>query len=135
MNVSYRSDLQTLQNDALRVCFNVRMRERIWIVQMHCRDKLLSLEQRRQKQLLNLMFIYKLRHENVRRIHVRHTRAANVYSFTRERYHNNKYNNSPLYKGALIWDTLPVNTRQCVSLPEFKKELNHVYREYNDIMS
>ena len=31
-NVSDRSDLQTLQNDALRVCFNVRMRDRILIV-------------------------------------------------------------------------------------------------------
>ena len=81
-NVSDRSDLQTLQNDALRVCFNVKMRDRILIVQMHRRAKLLSLEQRRQKQLLNLMFIYKLRHEDVRRIHIRHTRAANVYSFT-----------------------------------------------------
>ena len=32
---------------------------------MHCRAKLLSLEQRRQKQLLNLMFICILRHENI----------------------------------------------------------------------
>ena len=65
------------------------------------------------------MFIYKLRHENIRIIHVRHTKAANVYSFTREQDHNNEYKNSPFYKGALIWDTLPVYTRQCVSLPEF----------------
>ena len=35
---------------------------------MHSRAKLLSLEQRRQLQLLNLMFIYKNRHRDVRRI-------------------------------------------------------------------
>ena len=134
-NVSDRSDLQTLQNDALRICFNVKMRDRVSIVQMHLRANLLSLEQRRQKQLLNLMFIYKLRHVNIRRIHGRNTRAANVYSFTRERYHNNKYKNSPFYKGALLWDELPVNIRQCNTHIEFKKALNLVYQEYNDLMS
>ena len=101
-NVSDRSDLQTSQNDALRVCFNVRLRDRVSIVQMHRRAKLLSLEHRRQVQLLNLMLIHKSRHDNVRRLHARNTRAANVYSFTRERYHNNKYKNSPFYKGALL---------------------------------
>ena len=131
-NVSDRLDLQTLQNDALRVCFNVRLRDRVSIVQMHSRAKLLSLEQRRQLQLLNLMFIYKNRHRDIRRIHGRNTRAANVYSFTRERYHNNKYKNSPFYKGALLWDTLPMNIRQCERLPVFKKALRSVYREYND---
>ena len=133
-NVSDRSDLQTLQNDSLRICFNVR-RDRVSIVLMHRRAKLLSLEQRRQIQLLNLMFIYKTRHRNVRRIHGRNTRAANVFSFTRERYNNNKYKNSPFYKGALLWDTLPLDARQCVQLSVFKKLLRGVYQEYNEHMS
>ena len=51
-NVSDRQDLQTLQNNALRVCYNVRLRDRISIELMHNRANLLSLEQRRQKQLL-----------------------------------------------------------------------------------
>ena len=134
-NISGRSDLQTLQNDALRICFNVKLRDRISIVQMHRRAKLLCLEQRRQKQLLNLMFVYKHRHVNIRRLNGRNTRAANVYSFTRECYHNNKYKNSPFYKGALLWDKLPVSAKQCVTLIEFKKSLNCVYREYNELMS
>ena len=113
----------------------MKLRDRISIVQMHRRAKLLSLEQRRQKQLLNLMFIYKLRHVNIRRVHGRNTRAANVNSFTRERYHNNKYKNSPFYKGALLWDKLPVSAKQCVTLIEFKKGLSRVYREYNALMS
>ena len=58
------------------------------IVRMHHMANLLSLEQRRQKQLLCLMFIYKHRHENACRVHARNTRAANVYSFTHERYSN-----------------------------------------------
>ena len=48
------------------------------IAQMHRRANLLSLEQRRQKQLLSLLFIYKNRHANVLRVHGRNTRAANV---------------------------------------------------------
>ena len=61
-NVSERNDLQTLQNNALRVCFNVRLRDRVAIKGMHVRANLLSLEQRRRVQLLSLMYIFKGRH-------------------------------------------------------------------------
>ena len=61
------------------------------VVQMHHSANPFSLEQRRLKQLLCLMFIYKKRHGNIQR-------AANIYSFTREQYHNIKYENSPFYK-------------------------------------
>ena len=87
----------------------------------------LTLEQRRQVQLLNLMFIYTLRHEDVRRLHARNTRAANTYSFTRELYHNNKYKNSPFYKAALLGDKLHVDIRKCDGLKEFKRALKRVY--------
>ena len=130
-NVSDRSDLQILQNDALRVCFNVKLRDRMSILHMHRMAKLLSLEQRKKKQLLNLMFIYKLRHVNIRRLHGRNTRAANVFSFTRERYHNNKYKNSPFYKGAVLWDKLPVDIKRCQTHLDFKRALNRLYIEYD----
>ena len=68
---------------------------------------------------------------DIGRVHGRNTRAANVFSFTRERYHNNKYKNSPFYKGAILWDKLPMNIKQCVTHLEFKKALNRVYTEYN----
>ena len=84
-NISDRSELQKLQNHALRICCNVRLHDRVSIVNMHSRAGLLSLEQRRQKQLLCLMFIHKQRH-NVVRVHGRNTRAAQIFSFTRERY-------------------------------------------------
>ena len=51
-NISDRADLQKLQNHPLRICFNVRLRDRVSILQMHTRAILLSLEQRRKKQLL-----------------------------------------------------------------------------------
>ena len=102
---------------------------------MHHPANLISIKQRRQKQLLNLIFIYKNRHENVCRIHGRNMRAANVYSFTRECYYNNKYKNSPYYKGALLWDELPISAKQCLNVKEFKKVLKRVYVRYDDTMS
>ena len=131
-NVSDRNDLQTLQNNALRICYNVRLRDRVSVGNMHRNANLLSLEQRRQKQLLCLMFLYKTRHAEIRRIHGRNTRAADVFSFTRERYHNVKYRNSPFYKGALLWDTLPICVRQCLTVSDFKKSLKNIYSSYND---
>ena len=81
------------------------------------------------------MFIYKNRYEDARRVHGRNTRAANVFSFTRDRYHNNKYTNSPFYKGALLWDKLPLPARGCVTVRDLKKALNLVYVQYNDEMT
>ena len=43
-NKSDQHDLQILQNDALRTCFNVKRRDKLSIATMHKRAKLLSLE-------------------------------------------------------------------------------------------
>ena len=126
-NISDRNDLQVLQSDALRVCYNVRLRDGMSIVHMHHQANLISIEQQRQNQLLNLMFIYKNRHENMR--------AANVYSSTCECYYNNKYTISPYYKGALLWDELPISAKQCLNVKKFKKVLKRVYVRYDDTMS
>ena len=134
-NVSDRLDLQKLQNNALRVCFNVRLRDRVAVRGMHARANLLSLEQRRHIQVLCLMFMYKNRHYDVRRVHNRRTRAAELYSFIRERYNCTKYRTSPYYKGSLLWDVLPVEAKRTESLLEFKKCLKKVYKTYDDIMS
>ena len=108
LNKSDENDLQVLQNNALRICFNVRLRDMVSVERMHNRAKLLSLDQRRQKQVLFLLFIHKGRCTGIRRIHARNIRAANVHKSS----HNVKYKNSPYYKGSLLWDTLPVMTRR-----------------------
>ena len=68
-NISDRMDLQKLQNDVLRICYNVKLRDRVSIARMHSDARLLSLEQRRQVLLMCLMFVYKERHENVRKVY------------------------------------------------------------------
>ena len=47
---SDRSDLQVIQNDALRTCFNVKRRDKLSILKMHKKANLLSLEQRHTQQ-------------------------------------------------------------------------------------
>ena len=85
-NISDRLELQKLQNDALRICYNVKLRDCVSVRRMHVDARLLSLEQRRQVQLLSLMYMYKDRHEDVRIIYNRRTRAAEQYNFVSERY-------------------------------------------------
>ena len=114
-NISDRSDLQKLQNHALTICYNVRLRDIVSIIHMHTRASLLSLEQRRQKQLLCLMYIHKHRF-NVAQVHEYLTRADQVFTFARKRYNCVKYKNSPYYKGALLWDNLPVIVRNSIKI-------------------
>ena len=78
--------------------------------------------------------IYKNRHLAVRRLHARNTRAADVCSFVREKYQNVKYKNSPYYEGSLLWDTLPVATRQCLNSIDFRNSLKCIYHSYNSII-
>ena len=51
-----KRDLQTLQNNALRICLRYRMVDRITIDQLHAEANLQSLEQRRILQLLKLLY-------------------------------------------------------------------------------
>ena len=129
LNASDRYDLQILQNDALRTCYNVRLRDRMSIKNLHAEANLLSLDQRRIIQLLALMYNHKKNH-TVRRPTVRVTRNANRFTFYTERYHNVKYKNSPYYKGSELWNTLPNATIDCDTIYEFKKCLKKTYRTY-----
>ena len=49
INNSDKNDLQVLQNNALRICYYVRLRDKVSTERMHNRTNLLSLEQRRQQ--------------------------------------------------------------------------------------
>ena len=97
------------------------------------RAGLLSLNQRRQKQILCLMYIHKQRFTSAR-IHEKITRAAGIFSFLSKRYNCVKYKNSSYYTGAILWDGLPNVVKNSLTLLEFKKHLNVVYRRYDDTM-
>ena len=119
VNQSDRGDLQVLQSDALRNCYSVRRKDKVSIKTLHTKAKLLSLDQRRQKQLLSLMYIHK-NSSDVARIHNRNTRGADRYHFYLERYNTVKYKNSPYYKGSELWDMLLLSTIESETLFNFK---------------
>ena len=131
-NKSDRNDLQIIQNDALRTCYNVRRRDRLTVSSMHNRSHLLSLEQRRIIQLLCLMYIHRRDPANLK-IPVRNTREADRDIFKVERYKNCKYKNSPYYKGADIWKSLPLDISDSDCMFQFKKGIKRIYKKYNNI--
>ena len=85
-NISDRRDLQTLQNDALRTCYSIRLKDRMSIKNLH---KNASLEQRRKIQLLILMYKHKSVYD-IQRVYRRATRGARKYKFQVERYNGAK---------------------------------------------
>ena len=101
------------------------------IVKMHAKSKLLSLEQRRRLQLLSLMYIHKDNPATIRN-RVRITREAERIVFHVERYQNCKYKNSPYYKGADLWKSIPLELTRSPCRLHFKNELKKLYRNYND---
>ena len=133
-NKSDRKDLQVIQNDALRTCYNVKRRDKFSIMKMHKKLNLLSLEQRRTFQLLGLMFLHKSNPRNLR-IPARQTRGATRDQFAVERYNNLKYKNSPYYKGSELWKQLPMDIATSDSVFQFKKCLKIRYKTYVDTLA
>ena len=112
----------------------MKRRDRLSISNMHRRSNLLSLDQRRTLQLLNLMHLHKANCKNIA-IPPRNTRAADRDNFVIERYNNLKYKNSPFYKGANLWSLLPIDIARSQSIYEFKKSLKNRYTTYVDTLS
>ena len=91
--------------------------------------KLLSLEQRREIQLLTLMDKHKNTF-NARHIFQRATRGAERYKF--EMSGIILYKNSPYHKGSELWDSLPRDVIESACLSEFKRNLLNGYRNYRN---
>ena len=130
--MSDRDDLQVLQNDCLRTCYNVHCRDRMSVAVLHTDAKLLSLDQRRKIQLLHLMYKHKSNYD-VQHIFHRATRGAERYRFKAERYNVVKYKNSPFYKGSELWDNLPRHVIDSACFLKFKRNIMLQNRQYQDI--
>ena len=89
-NKSDCGELQIIQNNCLRACYNVRLLDRMSLVNMHRESNLVSLDQRRYIQLLGLMYTYK-KFVNVERIFARNTRQGRRYNFRVANYQSSKY--------------------------------------------
>ena len=127
-----REDLQIIQNNALRLCLGIRLNDRISLFEIHSRANLLCLEQRQCIQLLSLLFMHGQTNVDAYEVPVRNTQAANIRKFRTEIYKNSKYKNSPYYKAAKLWDTLPRHVKDSTTLSELKQHLKVLYPSYVD---
>ena len=101
------------------------------VANMHAKSNLLSLQQRRNIQLLGLMYQHKQNPINLR-LFPRNTRGANRETFHLERFQNCKYKNSLYYVGAELWNTLPLDLTQIPTLYQFKCALKKLYKKYKE---
>ena len=92
-----------VQNDALRYCKGIHLLDKISIEKIHNSVKLLSLEQRRQKQLLNIMFIQSIKGKSRAVINV-NTRSQAKYVFKVDTNMGTKYKKLPYYLGTILSD-------------------------------
>ena len=99
LNSSEKYNLQIKQKDALRFCKNIRMSDKVSIPKIHDSISLLSLEQRRQKQLLNIMHGQALKGNSTVVTNV-NTRLQVKYVFKTENKMGRKYQHSPIFLGT-----------------------------------
>ena len=123
-----------IQNNALTMCYNVRLLDRLSLVDIHHEASLVSLEQRRKCQLLSLMYVYKNYH-NVERVFARATCQGNRFHFITDTYQSGKYQKSPYFKGTVLWDLLPGDTILLPTLDEFKTRLKLFFSPFNELLS
>ena len=131
-NKTDREDLQKIQNNALRLCLNIRLNDRISLVEIHKRSNLVSLEQRRCIQLLSLLHVHGTMNPEVIHVPPRNTRAANIKKYKTGKYENVKYRNSPYYKAAKLWDTLPNDIKNIATTAELKGLLKKHFFPYDE---
>ena len=128
-----REDLQVIHNNALRLCLDIRLTDRISLVEIHRKANLVGLEQRRCIQLLSLLYIPGTNNPDVYHIPPQNTRAANRRKFKTMKYENIKYRDSPYYKASKLWDTLPPNIIDSGTLAELKKLLKNHFSPFQDL--
>ena len=129
--VDDRRDLQICQNDALRICTNQRLADRVRIEELHVKCKIVSLEQRRRNQLLLLMY-KKSCDVTLLKVFPRNTRRSTRTVFKIANYQGALYKRSPYFVGAKLWDDLSVADIELPDIFLFKarlKRLNNVYKD------
>ena len=129
LNNSGKYELQVVQNDALRFCENIHLLDKISIPKIHDSVRLLSLEQRRQKQVLNLMF-NQARKGKSRSVTNVNTRSQAKYVFKTDVKIGKKYEKSPFFLGTILWNALNKETQDLPCRYAFKRKIDSMYKKY-----
>ena len=128
-----KGDVEVIQSDALRYCKNIQMLDKVSVAKIHDSVGLLSLEQRRQKQLLNIMFIQAKKGKSRAATNV-NTRSQAKYVFKVETKMGKKYQKSSYFLGTRLWDMLDKTTQDLPCRFSFKKHVNCLYKRYNPLI-
>ena len=77
------------------------------------------------------MYIYKS-FGNVECIFARNTRQGHRFNFRVDNYQSGKYKSSLCFKGTILWDCLPDNVINLLTLLEFKKEVKSRFQPFSE---
>ena len=124
-----RDDLQKLQNKALRIVYGYRLENSPNVKDLHNRSGILSLEQRREKQLLHMMLWYSKFGNHLVKGNKR-TRLQCKINFKVLPLKTRKYINSPMNRGNVLWNRLTLEEQSTFSNPLFKLILDKKYKSY-----
>ena len=124
-----RNDLQPLQNDILRICNLSRISDRVSIVELHAKCKIISLEQRMRNQLLWLMYVLS-RDVEFLNVPNRVTRRMDKIIFKVPAKILPIYERSPFYIGFNLWNELTKVVQESPDVYAFKKEIRKLNRVY-----
>ena len=130
-NIEDKKELQIMQNDVLRYCYNVRLADRVTIVASHERAKLSSLEQRRIRQLLGLQFLLYMK-DTGRLVTRANTRSQQKYVFKVDTKIGKKYERSPYYIGTRLWNKLNKDIQKSDNIYVFRNKVARLYKCYNE---
>ena len=129
-----KKDLQILQNNALRICLRYCMVDHVTIERLHEEANIQSLEQRRQFQILKLLFGCS-KNKSYLKTTVNRTRAESKIVFNIPDKCTTKYLNSPFYKGSQIWNSLPEPIQRSVNIDIFTKHIRPMYSKYVNLLN
>ena len=129
-NKSDRHDLQVIQNDILRTCYNVKRRDRLSVSNMHNRAHLLSSDQRREIELLGLIYSHKGNPDNMK-IPIRNTERQIGKPL---RLSGIRIISTRIVHVVKVLKTLPLNLTRSECITQFKMEMRRLYSRFrNDV--
>ena len=134
VTLGQKRELQRIQNSCIRTCLLYNRMEHVPIVRLHQEMNLISLEQRWRVQCLKLMYRISRKPVYLKKTNV-HSRGNRKVKFKLMTKCTSKYLNSPLYKGATLWDEIEKNIQDMPTLKQFTKEIMKSYNVYVDLLN
>ena len=121
------NDMQILQNNAIRCCYNVSDPRDEHVIFLHGQANMKMIHVRRKKQILTCIW------RNVRNgviqiaQPIRQNRSAGAPSIYLPIPRTELFKKSVYYYGANLWNDLPANIRQLNDIDSFKLEINKFF--------